>query len=647
MKRFLILLQLFTPLIVPAQITSIKGFHEYKHIFVETDDFDSDYLDLMEASLKDIFIDTLRFRVYNDLGYHYHTRNLHRAFEIIEEGLEEVRKSGDKLWEGRLQVSQGAILLRLEELDMAEMVLRSAQGKIPESETWLLLTNLGYVFERRGDLGEAFEFALRTLELGEKYEDKKAMAMAYSDLSNLFWKQGKFEKGEEYGRKSIEIFKKRGLKDLDYDFTLHVLGNNLMELQKYDEALFCFQQSTLIGEKYGFYNNLSDAYISKTDLYTRISDFKNAEKVGKEALKYAELLENDFMVMRSLLCLGKLKNEEKKFDEAIVYLQRGLRIVGDDFGDSYYLSLTYLELSKALEGRNRINDSYRAYKKYHELTQKVFNAEADQRIASLQTQMELGQKESTISLQNEKIKRQKTLQVFMITLAGLMVFFLIFLYRVFLRRRKYSLLLENQNNEKAFLLKEIHHRVKNNLETISSLLSLQTAQIENDELQCIMLESQNRVHSMGMIHQNLYQGENLAAIEMKQYFINLGRFIIDAYDASEKIVLECKMGPLELDVDRAIPIGLIVNELITNSLKYAFPNKMEGKISISLNESDAHLILKVSDNGIGMGESPKIQGSGFGSQLISLLTKQLDGKMTLITHIGTEVFFEFQTGKAA
>lgn len=614
---------------------------------MDTDDFDRDYLDILEKSLKHIRQDTLRFMIINDLGYHYHTRNLHKSLEIINQGLEEVRLADNEIWEGRMQVTQGAILLRLEDLDYAELILLSALGKIPEKESWLLLTNLGYVYERRGDLSKAFEYATQTLQLGEKYNDKKAKAMAYSDMSNLFWKQGRFEKGVEYGLRSLALFEERGLLDMDFDFTLHVLGNNLVELKRYNEALSYFQRSASIGEKYGFYNNLSDTYIALTELFIKVGEYGNAENSGKEALKYAELLENDFMVVRSLLSLGKLKNLEGDFRTAETYLQSSLDTAGEYFGDMFYLGLIYQELSKAYEGKNEINRSFEAYKKYHELTQRVFNSEADQRIAQLQTELEVSQKESTISLQMEKLKQQATIQVFTLILTGLMIFFLFFLYRVFMKRKKYSLLLEKKNKEKEFLLKEIHHRVKNNLETISSLLSLQTAEIENQEFQSIMIESQNRVHSMGMIHQNLYQGENMTAIEMKQYFLNLGGYIIDTFDAKDRIEFDCTMNPLELDVDRAIPIGLIVNELITNSLKYAFPDKRTGKISISLSETDFHLLLKVSDNGIGIGKSSGIKGTGFGTQLVDLLTKQLDGKMTLVTAKGTEVFFEFQLNKAA
>ena len=647
MSNFVLVLVILVQFHFTAQTPNSEDHMQYARIFVDTDDFEADYLDNLEEYLNHTRIDTLRFMAINDLGYHYHTRNLQKSLKIINKGLEEVRAVDNELWEGRMQVSQGAILLRMGDLDDAEWVLRSALEKIPESETWLLLTNLGYVYERRGDLSKAFEYATKTLQLGEKYGDMKAMAMAYSDMSNLFWKQGKFEKGVEFGLKSIALFEERGLSDLDYDFTLHIVGNNLMDLHRYEEALTFFQRSAQMGEKYGFYNNLSDTYIALTTLYCQMGKLETAEKSGKEALKYATLLENDFMIVRSLLSLGKLKNLERDYESAMAYLNRSLRVATDEFGDLFYLSLIYKELSNAYEGRGNINQSLAAYKKYHELTQQVFNAEADQRIAQLQTEMEVTQKESTISLQMAKLKQQAIIQVFTLILTGLMIIFLFFLYRVFNRKKKYSLLLEKKNREKEFLLKEIHHRVNNNLQTISSLLSLQTAEIDNQELQDIMTESQHRLQSMGMIHQNLYQGENIAAIEMKKYFLELGGNIINSFNATHRITLECIMDPIELDVDRAIPIGLIVNELMSNSLKYAFPDNRCGRITITLSETDSHLFLKVSDDGIGFGTDTEIKGTGFGTQLVILLTEQLDGKMTLITTEGTEVFFEFHINRAA
>lgn len=647
MKRFLWSLLLFLPLSLMAQITVKNGIHEYQQVFEVNDDFGPEYLDVLERHLPEIKNVSLRFRVYNDLGYYYHTRNLSRALEIIEEGLEEVRHAENKLWEGRLQVSQGAILLRMEELDMAEMVLRSAKEKIPEEESWLLLTNLGYVYERRGELAEAFRFAEETLKLGEKFQDKKAIAMAYSDMSNLFWKQGKYDMGVEYGQKSLALFEERGINDLDYDFTLHVMGNNLIDLGRLDEALPYLDLAAEIGEQYGFYNNLSDTYIAMCQLHSKMGELQKAEQSGKAALKYAKLLENDFMIIRSLLALGKLKNEEKHFGNAIAYLTEGIRLAGDNFGDDFHLSLIFFELSRAYEGTLEFDKAIEAYKKYHYLNGKVFDVATDNKLAEIQTRLELRAKENTISLQTEKLKQQKVLQLFIMTLAGFLVLFLFFLFRVFLKKQKYSLLLEKQNWEKEFLLKEVHHRVKNNLQTISSLLSLQAAHIADPDLQTIMTESQNRVQSIGMIHQNLYQGENLSAIEMKKYFLSLGSFIIDSFDAVDRVSLDCPMEELELDVDRAIPIGLIVNELMTNCLKYAFPENRKGKISISLSELDSHLHLTVADDGIGYCQKEHINNQGFGIHLIKLLTQQLNGKMTLTTQRGTEVSFEFQTIKAA
>ncbi|RAI90178.1 two-component sensor histidine kinase [Algoriphagus yeomjeoni] len=631
-----------------AQIEVRNGLFLYDEVFVESDDFQSDYLEELEKSLSVIPIDSvLRLQVLNDLGYYYHTRNLKIALGYIEMGLEEARDKNESYWEGKLLVSQGAILLRMEQLDLAEKALTDAISKIPENESWLLYTNLGYVYERKGILGEAFVYASKTLEIGEKYGDTKAVAMAYSDMSNLFWKQGKFDAALSYGLKSLEIFEKRGLKDLDYDFTFHLVGQYMVDLDRPKEAIVYFTKSVEIGERYGFYNNLSDTYIAMANLQAKMGEFSEAQISGLKALRYAELLENEFMIMRSYMSLGKVGNASKDFAKAADYLETSILEATENFGDKFYLSLVYEELSKAYEGQGNFQKSLVASRKSDELRRDVFTAEADKQVAQLQTEMDVAQKENTIMLQEAKLSRQRILQVFYLTLAGVLIIILFLLFRVFLRKKKYSTLLEKKNEEKEFLLKEIHHRVKNNLETISSLLTLQIAKIGDPKFKQIMEDTYTRVQSMGMIHLSLYKEGNLKKVEMKEFFNGLGRFVFDTFDASDRIRFEANMPPIELDVDVAIPIGLIVNELISNSLKYAFPNQKSGQICVQLLEKEGNLYLKVSDDGIGIMEDSTIKGTGFGRELISLLTRQLDGKMTLVNDEGAAFSFEFQLNTAA
>jgi two-component sensor histidine kinase len=207
--------------------------------------------------------------------------------------------------------------------------------------------------------------------------------------------------------------------------------------------------------------------------------------------------------------------------------------------------------------------------------------------------------------------------------------------------------LDAKNRQNELLLKEIHHRVKNNLEMVKSLIALQSAKLEDGASKEAMLASQNRVQSMGIIHQKLYQGENLGSIEMKDYFINLGEGVLDTFNAEEKVKIECAMDDLNLDVDTAVPIGLIVNELLTNALKYAFPEGTKGQIKISLVKENNDLLLKVTDNGIGKTQGSKPKGTGFGTQLIQLLTQQLNGTISEDHKNGTAVFFNFKNFKIA
>ncbi|MBT8183592.1 MAG: histidine kinase, partial [Eudoraea sp.] len=378
-----------------------------------------------------------------------------------------------------------------------------------------------------------------------------------------------------------------------------------------------------------------------------LNRFEEAAEAGQKAIKYADLLQNDFMSMRSYLSIGKLLNLQGKYTAAIESLKQCIVTATEDFGDSYYLSIAYETLGKAYAGNHQYEEAYKAFAEYDELKKRVFTAEADQRISLLQTEFEVAQKDGRIRLQETQISRQRSRQTLIIIIAGLLLMLLLLAYKAIQNNVRKNRLLEKQNREKEFLLKEIHHRVKNNLEIVSSLLSLQSEQLNDPNIAEAMFKSQQRVHSMSMIHQKLYQGQSISAIEMKDYFVNLGNYLITSYGAKDQINLCCDMDPIELDVDIAIPIGLIANELVTNAMKYAFPDRRKGKITITLKEVDSLLHLTVKDDGIGKLRNLKVEGTGFGTQLIELLTQQLDGKMKLIDTEGTMVYFEFQLHKAA
>lgn len=630
-----------------AQIIDFRRENPYKKVFVDTDNFGASYLDTLENAYRYAGPDSLQFSILNDLAYYWHTRNLNTALAHTKQGLINTRQIKNSLWEGRFQITQGAILLRMERLDSAQIVLEEAKEKVLKRDLPFLNTQMGYVYERRGQLGKAADYALISLQQAKALGDIKAVALAYSDLSNLFWKQSKYEKGLEYGLKSIQLFEERNIHDLDYDFTLYVVGNNYLESKKYEEALNYYEHSIAIGERYGFYNNLSDVYISLVDLYAYLNKFEEATNAGDNALKYAELLENDFMIMRSWLSIGKFQNLQGKYVSAIESLQKCIAIATSDFGDAYYLSQAYETLGKAYAGNHQYQEAYKAFGEYDELKNSVFTAEADQRISLLQTEFEVEQKDGTIQLQETLITKQKTRQTLIIIIAGLLLLLLLLAYKAIQSNVRKNNLLQKQNREKEFLLKEIHHRVKNNLEIVSSLLALQSAKLDDPNIAEAIQKSQQRVQSMSMIHQKLYQGRSIAAIEMKDYFVNLGNSLINSYGAEQRITLRCEMKDIDLDVDMAIPIGLIVNELLTNSMKYAFPDDRAGEITLALWEKGSLLHLTVNDNGIGRMVDKATEGTGFGSQLIDLLTRQLDGKMKLTVDKGTRVFFEFQHNKAA
>lgn len=204
-------------------------------------------------------------------------------------------------------------------------------------------------------------------------------------------------------------------------------------------------------------------------------------------------------------------------------------------------------------------------------------------------------------------------------------------------RREAEEQIKTSLREKEVLLKEVHHRVKNNLQVVSSLLFLQSQTVQDEETRRILEESRNRVKSMAFIHKQLYQSTNVAQIDFSPYVRNLARNLLDSYRTNGNgITLDVHVDEVFLSLDMAIPCGLIINELISNALKHAFLNGPEGQISVDLHRVGEKNVLIVSDNGVGLpGEIDVVSAKTLGLQLVSALVKQIEGRLELTRDKGT------------
>ncbi len=212
------------------------------------------------------------------------------------------------------------------------------------------------------------------------------------------------------------------------------------------------------------------------------------------------------------------------------------------------------------------------------------------------------------------------------------------------QRKMAEMKIQESLREKEVLLQEIHHRVKNNLQVISSLLDLQSQHIEEQPMLKLFQQSCNRIRSMALIHETLYNVKDFAKINFAEYIENLSSYLFSAYGVNaENINLELALDEINLNIDTAIPCGLLINELVSNALKHAFPNKAKGTIYITLHgDEDKYYTLTIRDNGIGLpphweGKS----GNSLGLKLVDVLAQQLEGTLQLNSGSGTEFSLRF------
>lgn len=413
--------------------------------------------------------------------------------------------------------------------------------------------------------------------------------------------------------------------------------------QYYSEALKLINLSGKGTEYLGkIYNNFSQIFIE----YKK--DYPRALSILFKAVDYNKARDNQVSLLYNYGNISGIYAKLNKYDEAIKYGQKmldGAKALGQpnrEHDALYVLFQVYKE-------KGEFENALRYYVLADRITDSLTNIEKANQVTELKAQYEAEKKQSRIE-QLSKEKSNITKRNWILT-AGLGLFAILSAGLVILynRIRKQKEKISAQSDRLTVMMKELHHRVKNNLQIVSSLLSLQSYKTDDEKTVSIFRESQQRVQAMSLIHQRLYNTGNIMTVDMKEYITDLAETLMTSFGFHrDNFNLLVEISKDKLDVDKALPIGLILNEIITNAMKYAYEEVQSPLLRISLKEDDLHLLLEIEDNGKGLDIDLWKKGNhSFGKQLIAALSTQLRAEQKLVVERGTLFSLVIPKGKVA
>jgi len=453
-----------------------------------------------------------------------------------------------------------------------------------------VFNNLSTCYQVTGDMDKSINFSLKALLIFESLNDTTWIANVNSNLGLLYLKGEKLDEAETHLNIAIPLLAKLD-KNVSHGIALLNRGNLNVGQGKYPDAIADYEKSMrLIPEKViPLAHAAAKAGIGNA--YNALNRNQLAIKYLKQSLKEATAIDHKEQMQEANKELSAVYEKTGNFRQALLY-DRAYNVIKDE----------------------------------------VTTAEREQKVVDIMTQYETAKKEQEIiklnatnELNATKLKA-KNRQVIGLLVGGLLLLgFLVYVYQLNARIKDQHRVISKTLNEKDTLLREIHHRVKNNLQVISSLLALQSKYIKDDTAIDALQSGQDRVQSMALIHQDLYQADNLKGVDTELYLEQLIENLFETYKINEEdIRLETEIDSILLDVDTMIPLGLVVNELISNTLKHAFPKNTDGIVSVKLKDEGETLFLNVSDNGQGLEDIDILKQKSFGYSLVESFSHKLD-----------------------
>jgi two-component sensor histidine kinase/Tfp pilus assembly protein PilF len=479
------------------------------------------------------------------------------------------------------------------------------------------LNNIGTIYKNQDNLDLALQYHQRALDLRLLGDNNNAIADSYNNIGIVHRKKGDTKRALEYYQKSLEIREKTGNKR-GRASTLNNIGTLYMDLNVLDSAQIFIEKAMRIRDVQNDLYGLCTGFINMGEIYLKQEKYTESEINYNQALEIAKAIP-----------------------------------VGE------FEALAYEALAKIYAQKGDFSKAYEFQVKHDVLEDSLYNSESQRRIAELHAAYEVESQKNKIEL----LEQQQNLQKLQIANSDLIRNFLILLIlailiiaaMIFFRYRN-TVSLNNElvkayselrdvkisKEEKETLLKEVHHRVKNNMQIITSLIRLQASTIKDPEILELFDESQNRIKSMALVHEELYRAQDLASVNVKEYLQKLVSDLLNAYSLDKKVKLNMTVSVFKLSVDTLIPLGLIINEIVSNALKYAFQDSV-GTLTLNIDEAENDTIqLTISDDGIGFPEHFSFEKStSLGLDLIKTLAEQLDGNVVFKNENGAHYTITF------
>jgi two-component sensor histidine kinase len=498
-----------------------------------------------------------------------------------------------------------------------------------------------------GALDDFYQNIRLARELG--YKDTEANTL--NVIATVYSKINDYEKAVALNNEALLIFRELDDKRGQGQCLINN-ANYYAILEKYDAADSLYHKALELFQAVGDQYMIGSAYFNLGNLVLKQGDLVSSEELHLKSQEIRQELGHQKDLAESHLSLAKVylkKNEPRK---ALLQFEKASELA--EIVPSLDLKKQLAEgLAKAYESLGEFKESTEMYKKVNTLSDSILNLEITRQIAELnvgyetelkENQIQLLQKDQVIARRNQSLYASAALLFLILGLAAFI------LYR---NRNRNIKKLEEKNSviskmleEKEFLIKEIHHRVKNNLQVISSLLQLQSRYVDEPLALAALNEGESRVRSMSIIHHHLYTESNLSHVNVSQYVDNLCNNLLSSYNYKKQDISIIKeVDDIALDVSVMVPLGLIINELITNAFKYAFEGRESGEIQVKINEREGKLFISIKDNGIGMNQlSAK---KGFGNRLIETFLKKLEATSETIIDGGSEVRIKLEVYEKA